>query len=125
MRFFEFQDTNADIDKFIIALKNHIGRAASKKSASALNWNAIASMSRANGFEFAADYETFKAMYDTNPVLQSMVKNFNDRGIELNVPGAPDDKNPPGTQDSEEEVAKIAASAAPQQLAQNQQGVQA
>jgi hypothetical protein len=125
MRFFEFQDTNADIDKFIIALKNHIGRAASKKSASTLNWNAIASMSRANGFEFAADYETFKAMYDTNPVLQSMVKNFNDRGIELNVPGAPDDKNPPGTQDSEEEVAKIAASAAPQQLAQNQQGVQA
>jgi hypothetical protein len=125
MRFFEFQNTNADIDKFVIALKNHIGRAASKRSAATLNWNAIASMSRANGFEFAADYETFKAMYDANPVLQSMVKNFNDRGIELNVPGAPDDKNPPGTQDSEEEVAKIAASAAPQQLAQNQQGVQA
>jgi hypothetical protein len=125
MRFFEFQGTNADIDKFIIALKNHIGRASSKKAPANLNWNAIASMSRANGFEFAADYETFKAMYDTNPVLQSLVKNFNDRGIELNVPGAPDDKNSPGTQDSEEEVAKIAASAAPQQLAQNQQGVQA
>jgi hypothetical protein len=120
MRFFEFQDTNAGIDKFVIALKNHIGRASSKKAPAKLNWNAIASMSRANGFEFAADYETFKAMYDSNPVLQGLVKNFNDSGIELDVPGAPEDANPPGTQDSEEEVSKIASSAAPKQLAQSQ-----
>jgi len=123
MRFFEFQGTNADIDKFIIALKNHIGRAARKKSPANLNWNAIASMSRANGFEFAADYETFKSMYDSNPVLQTIVKNFNDKGIELNVPGAPDDQNSPGTQDSEDEIGKIADANASKQLAQNQQGI--
>jgi hypothetical protein len=46
-----------------------------------------------------------------------MVKNFNDDGIELKVPGAPDEKNPPGTQDSQAAVDKMAASAAPQQLA--------
>jgi len=123
MRFFEFQDSNAGIDKFVIALKNHIGRSASKKVPANLNWNAIASMSRSNGFEFATDYETFKAMYDSNPVLQSLVKNFNDRGIELNVPGAPEDNNPPGTQDSGDEVEKIADANAAKQLAQNQQGI--
>jgi hypothetical protein len=121
MRFFEFQGSGAGIDKFIMALRNHIGRASSKKSPAKLNWNAISSMSKAYGFEFAADYETFKSMYDSNPALQSLVKNFNDDGIELNVPGAPDDKNPPGTQDSGEEVEKIASSAAPKQLAQSQQ----
>lgn len=123
MRFFEFNDTDAGIDKFIIALRNHIGRASSKKAPAKLNWNAIATMSRANGFEFAADYETFKSMYDSNPILQTMVKNFNDRGIELNVPGAPDDKNPSGTQDSEDEIGKIADANAAKQLAQNQQGI--
>jgi hypothetical protein len=48
-----------------------------------------------------------------------MVKNFNDDGIELKVPGAPDEKNSPGTQDSQAEVDKAAASAAPAQLAQS------
>jgi hypothetical protein len=124
MRIFEFAGDDS-LDKFIVILKNFIGRHASKGAPAKLNWAALNRITRSSGNEIAADYETFKAMYDANPVLQSMVKNFNDRGIELNVPGAPDDKNPPGTQDSEEEVAKIAASAAPQQLAQNQQGVQA
>jgi hypothetical protein len=123
MRFFEFTNTNVNVDKFIIALKNHIGRASSKKVPAKLNWNAIASMSKSNGFEFAADYETFKAMYDSNPVIQSLVKNFNDQGIELNVPGAPDEQNPPGTQDSGDEVEKIADANAAKQLAQNQQGI--
>lgn len=122
MRFFEFQGTDANIDKFIVALKNHIGRASSKKAPAKLNWNAVAAMSRANGFEFAADYETFKSMYDSNPVLQTMIKDFNDQGLELMVPGAPDDVNPTGTaQDSEAEIDRIASSAAPKQLAQAQQ----
>jgi hypothetical protein len=51
-----------------------------------------------------------------------MVKNFNDKGIELNVPGAPDEEpKGDGTQDPEDSQAavdKMAASAAPQQLAQ-------
>ena len=121
MRFFEFAGDDAGIDKFVMALRNHIGRASSKKAPAKLNWSAVARMSQANGFEFAADYETFKSMYDANPALQSMVKNFNDDGIELNVPGAPDEE-PKGDgtqtpQDSQDAVDKIAASAAPQQLA--------
>jgi hypothetical protein len=124
MRFFEFAGDEI-ADKFIVVLRNYIGRAASQKAPSNLNWNGLQQVLRSSGVEVAADYETFKAMYDASPQLQSMVSNFNDKGVELKVPGAPDDKNPDGTKDSEEEIAKIAASAAPQQLAQQQAGVQA
>lgn len=115
MRFFEFN--NPDIDKFIILLKNLIGRSASKKTPSELNWNAIAHLSRSNGFEFGADYETFKAMYDSSPVIQSLVKNFNADGVELNVPGAPNSDQPKQDgEDSQEKVNATAASAAEKNL---------
>jgi hypothetical protein len=125
MRFFEFKGEDAGIDKFVMILRNHIGRAASKKSPSKLNWNAIQRISSMSGFEFAADYETFKSMYDSNPTLQSMVKTFNKDGIELNVPGAeePGDANEPtpnGGKDSADVIGKMAAGAADKQIAQNQ-----
>ena len=111
-------------------MRNFIGRAASKKAPAKLNWASLQKITNDNGFEFAADYETFKSIYDSSPVIQSLVKNFNADGIELKVPGAeePGDEGEPtpkGGEDSEEAVAKIAASAAPQQLAQQQAGVQA
>ena len=120
MRFFEFAGDDTS-DKLVIVLRNYIGRAASKKAPAKLNWNGLQQVLKTNGFELAADYETFKSMYDSNPAIQSLVKNFNDQGIELNVPGAPDEQ-PKGDgtqspQDSQAAVDKIAASAAPQQLA--------
>lgn len=120
MRFFEFNDTNADIDKFIMILRNFIGRAASKKTPAKLNWNGLQKIASLSGFELAADYETFKSMYDSNPAIQALVKNFNADGIELNVPGAPNEE-PQGDgtqtpQDSQAAVDQIAASAAPKQL---------
>jgi hypothetical protein len=130
MRFFEFADADAGLDKFVMTLRNFIGRAASKKAPSKLNWASLQKITNDNGFEFAADYETFKSIYDSSPIVQSLVKNFNADGVELNVPGAeePGDEGEPtpkGGDDSEEAVAKIAASAAPAQLSQNQAGVQA
>ena len=116
MRFFEFAGDDEG-DRFIMVLRNYIGRAASKKAPSKLNWNGLNQVLSSSGFELTADYETFKAMYDSSPAIQSMVKNFNDDGIELKVPGAPDEKNSPGTQDSQDAVDQMAASAAPQQLA--------
>ncbi len=121
MRFFEFQGDDTG-DKLVIVLRNYIGRAASKKAPAKLNWNGLQQVLRTNGFEMAADYETFKAIYDGSPAVQAMVKNFNDEGIELKVPGAPDEEpKGDGTQspeDSQAAVDKAAASAAPQQLAQ-------
>ena len=122
MRFFEFSNTDAGLDKFVMILRNFIGRASSKGAPANLNWASLQKIATDNGFEFAADYETFKSIYDSNPAIQGLVKNFNDKGIELNVPGASDEE-PKGDgtqspQDSQAAVDKIAASAAPQQLAQ-------
>ena len=121
MRFFEFGGDDTG-DKFVMVLRNYIGRAASKKSPTKLNWNGLNQVLKTSGFEVAADYETFKSMYDSSPAIQAMVKNFNADGIELKVPGAPDADEP--TQDSEtsqEKVDATADTAAPQQLAQQTQ----
>ena len=120
MRFFEFAGDD-NLEKFIIVLKNFIGRAASKKTPAKLNWSGLDQISKSSGIELTADYETFKSMYDSSPALQNLVKNFNDKGIELNVPGAPESQ-PAGDgtakpTDSQTAVDKMAASAAPQQLA--------
>jgi hypothetical protein len=119
MRFFEFGGSaGVEVDRFIMVLRNYIGRASSKKAPAKLNWNGLNNVLQKNGFELTADYETFKAMYDSSPALQSMVSNFNDDGIELKVPGVGQEaEKPNGTKDSQAEVDKIAASAAPQQLA--------
>jgi hypothetical protein len=119
MRFFEFGgNAGVEVDRFIIVLRNYIGRAASKKAPAKLNWSGLNNVLKKSGFELTADYETFKAMYDASPALQSMVTNFNDDGIELKVPGAGQEaEKPDGTKDSQAEIDKIAAAAAPKQLA--------
>lgn len=125
MRLFEFAGED-NLDKFIVVLKNFIGRYSSKNSPAKLNWMALNKITRSSGIENMADYETFKAMYDSTPQLQSLVKNFNADGIELNVPGAPDAEQP--KQDgktSAEKIDKIASAAAPKQLAASQAGIQA
>jgi hypothetical protein len=123
MRFFEFSGDDEG-DRFVMVLRNYIGRAASKKAPAKLNWNGLNKVLATNGFELTADYETFKAMYDSIPTIQQMVKNFNADGIELNVPGAPDEE-PKGDgtkspEDSQTAVDQTAASAAAGQLAQSQ-----
>lgn len=119
MRFYEFS-TDAGLDKFILLLKNEIGSYSEKRSVAILNWANIAALAKKAGFEFLSDpkngYETFKSIYDSSPIIQNLVKDFNDRGVELKVPGAIE-KQGSGTQDSQAAVDKMAASAAPQQLA--------
>ena len=118
MRFFEFVDTDLGLDKFVMILKNFIGRASSKKQAAKLNWSALQKIATDSGFEMGADYETFKSMYDSSPVIQALVKNFNADGIELNVPGTDKDTQTPVKQGqtSQDAVDKIAAGAAAQNL---------
>ena len=128
MRFFEFADSDAGLDKFVMILRNFQGRAASKKTPAKLNWNSLQQIAADSGFEFAADYETFKSIYDSNPIVQKLVKNFNSSGIELNVPGAEEPGDaiepvPNGGKDSEEVVGQIADANAAKQLSQNQAGI--
>jgi hypothetical protein len=123
MRFFEFAGDDDGIDKFIMILRNYVGRAASKKAPVTLNWNGLAQVTKSNGFEFAADYETFKSMFDSTPALQSLVKDFNADGISLKVPGAPDDQEQSpqqAGQTSQDQVDQTADTAAAGQLAASQ-----
>jgi len=125
MRFFEFVDTDVGLDKFVMILKNFAGRAASKKTPAKMNWASLQKIAADSGFEMGADYETFKEIYDTTPAIQNLVKDFNADGIELNVPGLPDEA-PKGSgtqtpQDSQAAVDAAAASAAPAITAQSQQ----
>lgn len=119
MRFFEFADADIGVDKFVMILRNFIGRASSKKQPAKLNWAGLQKIAADAGFEMGADYETFKAMYDSNPAIQGLVRNFNADGIELNVPGTDKDTETPvkSGETSQDAVDKMAASAAPKQLA--------
>lgn len=119
MRFFEFADADVGMDKFVMILRNFIGRASSKKQPAKLNWSGLQKIAADAGFEMGADYETFKAMYDSNPAIQGLVRNFNADGVELNVPGTDKDTETPvkSGETSQDAVDKMAASAAPQQLA--------
>jgi len=119
MRFFEFADTDVGLDKFVMILKNFIGRASSKGEPAKLNWASLQKIASDSGFEIGADYETFKSMYDSSPAIQGLVRNFNADGIELNVPGTDKDTETPvkNGETSQDAVDKMAASAAPQQLA--------
>jgi len=134
MRYYEFiteESIDNGLDSFITLLKNFVGRYTSKGVSAPLNWKTIASIAKKSNFEVLGDpvhgYETFKSIWDNDPkakaLLEPIVKNFNEKGIELNIPGAPDAEKEPTQgpeQDSQAEVDKIAASAAPQQLAQSQ-----
>lgn len=125
MRFFEFADSDAGLDKFVMILKNFIGRASSKKQPAKLNWASLQKIAGDSGFEMAADYETFKSMYDSSPAIQNLVRDFNADGINLNVPGTDQDTETPVKQGETpaDAIDKIASSAAPKQLAQSQAGI--
>lgn len=114
MRIFEI---NKGGDSLRLAFKNLIGNAQRKKQPAQYNWAAIGSILKPLGLQ-QINYQAFKNIYDSNPALQSMVKNFNDRGIELNVPGVGDTEKEQPIDQSKAEVDKIASGAAASQLQQ-------
>lgn len=127
MRFYEFGSPNDDsMDKFVVVLRNYIGRGSSQKIPAKLNWERLNQILKHSGSELTADYETFKTLYDTNPIIQRLIKNFNEKGVELNVPNAP--QEPEATQGAEtpqQAVDQQASAAVGQQLDQYTKGVQA
>ncbi|MDA7834200.1 hypothetical protein N9A25_00195 [bacterium] len=119
MRLYEFNIGNDILVKFVLILKNEIGSAQERGAPVSLNWSALTQLAKDKNIRLKFDYETFKSLYDQSPILQKVVKNYNAKGIELNVPGAPDSQEPQqGDETSQDAVDQIAASAAPQQLAQ-------
>jgi hypothetical protein len=122
MRFFEVE-SSPKLDRFVLMLRNQVGRAKSNSSSVDYTWKTVGEIAKASGFEFAADRETFKHIYDSNPAVQKIVKNFNADGIELKVPGVSSKQNAvSGDQETaQDKVDKTASQAAPQQLSKSQQ----
>lgn len=121
MRFFEFEPVdNSGGDRLLMVLRNYIGRAASQKAPSKLNWNGLNAVLKSSGFELGADYETFKAMYDGSPALQNIVHDFNADGVTLKVPGVSEKEPPQDGESSAEKIDQIASSNAAKQVAQDQ-----
>ena len=128
MRIFEITGDDS-LDKFLMVLRNQIGRSSKRSTPAPLSWEAVASMAKSAGFEVMADpntaFSVMKDLYDTDPVsrakLEQLVKNYNQNdGLTLKVPGAPDEEKSPtqgGEKTSQDAVDQMAASAAPQQLA--------
>lgn len=94
MRLYEFTHEDGTFEKYIILLRNLIGRAKSKGTPAKYNWAALNGMAKSIGVKIASDYESFKLMYDSSPPIQNLVKNFNSSGIQLNVPGVKDGDEP-------------------------------
>lgn len=131
MRLFEFAGDDP-VDKFHTVLNNFVGRYTSKSAPASLNWTLVTSMAKKAGFQGLSNpktvFQTFSDLWDNDPAFktkfQTVIKNFNGNGVQLNIPGAKDEEPAPGSdaaaQDSQTAVDKAAASAAPGQLAQSQ-----
>jgi hypothetical protein len=66
-------------------------------------------MQNVGGEQF--DYETFKAAYDTDARVKSMIRNFSEKGIEPKTKKAPNDTPQGDTQDGGNTVSRMAKSA--------------
>ena len=79
MRLVEVSDSTQDL---ILLFRNQIKRADSSNSFVTLSWNAISNIMTDMGHG-AYNYDDFKAEYNANPSLKSIVKNFNGDGVTL------------------------------------------
>ena len=121
MRFFEFSTTqDASVDKFIAALRNLSNQADAGKIPASLDWDTVGKLATSYGFEFAADYETFKSIADANPMVTNLVHNYNANGIELKTSKNSSKTSSNNPETSQDAIDKKAASAAPKQLKRQQ-----
>ena len=83
MRLFEVSGDEAAQD-LIVVLRNQIQRANQSNSEAKLSWAAVSSLMKDMGHG-NYDYGSFKTMYDTNPSLSIIIRNFNQDGVVLNT----------------------------------------
>lgn len=78
MRLFEVADSfPTDLE---MVLRNQMGRSNSKNSTLKLTWPALSNMMRNMGYG-EIDSKGFQKMFDGNPSLQAIVRNFDENGI--------------------------------------------
>lgn len=106
MRLNEVDSSNSDL---VLLLRNLVAQANSQKQTSYLSWSALNSLMQNIGKE-QFDYDSFKAAYDTDQIIQNLVHKFDAKGVELKT----QKKNPKKAETGEKEssISKMAKSAA-------------
>jgi len=80
MRLFEVEDRFSN--DLTMVLRNLLGRSDSKHSSIKLSYDALSNLIKNLGYG-GINYATFNKMYDQNPGIQAMVKDYNEAGVEL------------------------------------------
>lgn len=92
MRLFEVEDHFAN--DLAVVLKNLIGRSNSKKEFATLSYEDLSTIMKNMGYG-EIEYDEFAKVFDSNPALKSVVKNFDENGIVLATEkDAPNDEEP-------------------------------
>lgn len=96
MRLFEV--ANGFVDDLETLLRNYIGKSDAKHASQKLTWPALSNMLRNFGYG-DIDYAGFDAVYQQNPALQALIRNYNEDGIELGTKVEPNqDETDPNQQ---------------------------
>ena len=109
MKLNEVDDTNSDL---VLLMRNLVAQANSKNQPSYLSWAALNNLMQNVGEE-QFDYDSFKAAYDANAIIQNLVFQFDNRGVTLKT-RATQPKKKEG--DKESNISKMAKSAAKKRL---------
>lgn len=102
-------EVEAVSNNLVLLLRNLVAQANSKQQPSFLNWAALNNLMQNVGEE-QFDYESFKAQYDSSPMIQKLVFKFDNRGVELKTYGTDPKKSQGG--EKETSISKMAKNAA-------------
>jgi len=96
MRLFEVADRF--VDDLETVLRNLVGRGDSKHAPQSLSYPALSNLLKNMGYG-GITYDQFAQIYDNNPQLQPLIRDYNDQGLVLGTK-----KEPEGSEQSSSEV---------------------
>lgn len=102
-------EVEAVSNNLVLLLRNLVAQANSKQQPSFLNWAALNNLMQNVGEE-QFDYDSFKAQYDSSPMIQKLVFKFDNRGVELKTYGTDPKRSQSG--EKETSISKMAKNAA-------------
>lgn len=113
MRLFEVADRF--VDDLETILRNLVGRGDSKHAPQSLTWPALGNMLKNIGYG-GLTYDQFAKVYDENPQIQPLIRDYNDQGLVLGTKEEPEGSE--GTSDVPDgpSVDQMASSGAQQHL---------
>lgn len=86
MRLFEVEDRF--IGDLVTVLRNQLGRGDSERTSLVLTYPALSNLMRNMGYG-EIDYDGFQKLYDANPELQKLVKNYSEDKVVLSTETPP------------------------------------